>query len=70
MLTGDPFFDLIIAFAIGAVVSIAGIVSLCRYSKTREDELEQRLIDILAIVQLRKPCALDEVEMVAREGLQ
>jgi hypothetical protein len=70
MLTGDPFLDVMIAFAGGVLLSITGIVSLCRYGKTREDELEQRLIDILAIVQLRKPRALDEVEIVAREGLQ
>lgn len=69
MLTGDPFLDLMIAGAISALVAMSGVVALCRYGKSREDELERRLVQILTVAQLRKPGALDEVAQVAREGL-
>lgn len=69
MLTGNPFLDLVLAGAIGALVAMTGAVTLCRYGKSREEELERRLVQILTVAQLRKPGALDEVAQVAREGL-
>lgn len=48
----------------------SAVASQYCHGKTREDDLERRLIRILTMAQLRGPGALDDVARLAREGLQ